>query len=64
MALDDELQEIEPQLPPDLVDDEIVFGDPVERDLDAVEEYELTGEYLTVNDETLVDAEDEPAKSK
>ena len=64
MALDDELQEIEPQLPADLVDDEIVFGDPVERDLDAVEEYELTGEYLTVNDETLVDAEDEPAKSK
>ena len=52
MALDDELQEIEPQLPADLVDDEIVFGDPVE--LDAVEEYELTGEYLNENDEHAV----------
>ena len=53
IALDDELQEID--APPDLVDDEIVFGDPVEAGLDAAEEYELQGEYLNENDETLVD---------
>ena len=51
MALDDELQEIEPSR--DLVDDEIVFGDPLEPIVDAEEEYLLAGEYLNANDETL-----------
>jgi hypothetical protein len=40
-------------LPADLVDDEIPFGDPVEA-LDAVEEYELVSEYLNENDENAV----------
>ena len=54
MALDDELQEIQ-NPSPDLVDDEIVFGDPLEPMVDAAEEYELAGEYLNENDETVAE---------
>ena len=52
MALDDEIQEIQ-NPSPDIVDDEIVFGDPLEPMVDAQDEYELAGEYLNENDETL-----------
>ena len=54
MALDDELQEIQ-NPSPDLVDDEIVFGDPLEPMVDAQDEYELAGEYLNENDETVAE---------
>ena len=50
IALDDELQEVE--LPPDLVDDEIPFGNP--EGIDAVEEYELEREYLNEAEAAVV----------
>ena len=52
IALDDELQEIEPAaapLPPEIVDDELEHVDPMEPD------EELVGEWLNENDENIVD---------
>ena len=54
IAVDDELQEIEPAaapLPPEIVDDELEHVDPMEPD------EELVGEWLNENDENIVDAE-------
>jgi hypothetical protein len=52
LSLDDELQEIEPPPPDDLIDDDIPFGNP--EPIDDIEEYELTGEYLNYNDENVI----------